>query len=341
MADPALLDLRVARAAARLVVPRSSTDPASAAALRERVAAELPEIDAAARGWTGLGPDLAPVECRVLGRLGWVEENLRVVSGLLGPVAERLGDRPPGAGVVLGGQIGTLLGLLSTRVLGQYVLPLDAPGPGRLVVVGPNLLDLGGEVGDGLADDLRRTVLLHEVAHRLQFEAVPWLGDHLRGLVRDYLDRARLDAGALLEAVTRLPRGLADALRTGTAEPLVRALLAPEQVAVLDEAQALMSLLEGHGNATMGLAAATVVGDPAAVREALRSRRTDMAGRVLRAVGGLETKQRQYAQGEAFVRAVVERVGVDGLNRAFSSPDSLPRPAELGDPDAWVARTAA
>ena len=340
MEDAGLVDLRVARGAARLVLPRAASDPFAAQRLRERVAAELPAVDAAARRWTRLGADLSPVTCRVLGRMGWVEENLRVVTGVLEPALRRMSSRPPGAGALLGAQLGTLLGLLSTKVLGQYVLPLDRPGTGQLVVVGPNLLDLGDELGP-LADDLRRTVLLHEVAHRLQFEAVPWLGDHLRGLVGDYVADTRTDPAALLRAARGLPDAVAEALRGGGVEPLLHVLLTPAQADVMQRAQVLMSVLEGHGNATMGLAGDGLVDDAAAVHEALQQRRVDLAARVLRAVGGLETKRRQYAEGEAWVRGVVERVGVAGLNEVFAAPASLPRPEELHDPGAWVERTAA
>ena len=47
---------------------------------------------------------------------------------------------------------------------------------------------------------------------------------------------------------------------------------------------------------------------------------------------------RQYAEGRKFVHGVVERVGMDGFNKIFSSPLTLPRLDELADPDAWVAR---
>jgi coenzyme F420 biosynthesis associated uncharacterized protein len=338
--DAALLDLRVARGAARLGMPRGASDPAAAARLRREVAEELPAIDAAARRWTRLGGDLPPVEVRVVGRMGWVEENLRVVEGVLGPVADRMGPRPAGAGQIVGAQLGGLLGLLSTRVLGQYVLPLAGDGPGQLVVVGPNVLDLGADLGP-LADDLRRTVLLHEVAHRLQFEAVPWLGAHLRGIVAAYTEGVSGDATMVLDLLRRLPGAVAEAVRTATLDPVVRAMLSPEQRDVMARAQALMSLLEGHGNATMGLAAEGIVTDPAAVTAALARRRNDPRARVLRAVGGMEAKARQYSEGEAFVRAVVDDVGVDGLNRVFEGPGQLPRPDELQDPAAWVARTAA
>jgi uncharacterized protein (DUF2342 family) len=47
---------------------------------------------------------------------------------------------------------------------------------------------------------------------------------------------------------------------------------------------------------------------------------------------------RQYRDGAVFVRGVVEQVGMDGLNRVWTSPNTLPSRAEIGDPAAWVCR---
>lgn len=335
-----LVDLRVARATARLVLPRSDVGTERATALRAAVRDELPAIDTAARSWTGLGHDLPPTEARVVGRMGWVEANLTVVAAMLDRVASRVRSRPGGSAQVVGVQLGTLFGLLSTRVLGQFVLPLAGPGPGQLVVVGPNVLDLADRSPD-VADDLRRTVLLHEVAHRLQFDGVPWLGGHLRELVGDYLDQGPTDPASVLRIVQRLPGAVVEALRGGGVEPVMQALLTAAQVTTLDRAQALMSLLEGHGNATMRLATADVVAAPDAVEAALADRSDDLAGRVLRQVVGMQRKARQYAEGEAFVRHVVDNGGVSRLNRAFDGPEHLPTLGEIGDPSAWLARTAA
>jgi coenzyme F420 biosynthesis associated uncharacterized protein len=335
-----LVDLRVARATARLVLPTTDTTPADADALRDAVRAELPEIDAAARTWTQLGKDLPPTDVRVVGRMGWVEANLTVVTGLFDQVARRVQVRPAGSAQVVGAQLGTLLGLLSTRVLGQFVLPLAGPGAGQLVVVGPNVLDLARR-SPGVADDLRRTVLLHEVAHRLQFDGVPWLGEHLRSLVGRYLDDGPTDPASILRITRRLPGAVVDAVRGGGMEPIMQALLTAAQVTTLDQAQALMSLLEGHGNATMHLATAGVVQDPEGVESALQARRDDLSSKILRQVAGLERKHRQYAEGEAFVRHVVDASGVPRLNRAFADPDHLPSPEEIADPAAWLARTSA
>lgn len=340
MAGAPLIDLRAARAAARLVLPRTTTDADTASALRRAVGDELPAIDAAARQWTQLGRGLPPTEARVIGRMSWIDLNLEVLGGVTERLADRVPPQPGGARAAAGAQLGVVLGLLSTRVLGQFVVPLAGPGSGQLVVVGPNVVDLAERAPD-VADDLRRTVLLHEVAHRLQFDGVPWLGEHLRGLVGDYLDRAPTDAASIAALVRRLPAGIAEALRGGGVEALLEVVLTEQQRAVLESAQAVMSLLEGHGNATMRLATDGVVSDPAGVEEAMAARRNDTAAVVLRAVVGMARKERQYSEGEAFVRAVVDHGGVALLNRAFDEPAALPQPGEITDPESWIDRTAA
>jgi coenzyme F420 biosynthesis associated uncharacterized protein len=342
--DPAegqapLIDEAAALRAARLVATRRATSPEEVAALRADVLADLPRIDAAARAWTRLGADLPPTTARVVGRTAWVRENLSAMRGAFDPIRARMGRRHSKVGsLVLGTQLGALLGLLSTKVLGQFVLPLGGPGGGQLLVVGPNVLDLGDDHG-ALAGDIRRTVVLHEVTHRLQFDATPWLGDHLRGLLGRYLEHARVDRNAIAELAPRLPEAIARVRDTGSVQPLLETVLTPEQLEIVAEAQGLMTLLEGHGNAAMYEAADNdLIADPEGVRSAMAARRDDVTTKILTAVAGLELKRRQYREGEAFVREVIDLAGVDGLNRAFAAPENLPRAEDVEDPPAWLAR---
>ena len=55
---------------------------------------------------------------------------------------------------------------------------------------------------------------------------------------------------------------------------------------------------------------------------------------------GLEAKEAQYADGAAFVRSVVTRIGHEGLNAVWTDPELLPTPAELARPDVWVRRVS-
>ncbi len=344
MADTTpLIDEEMAVRVAALVAPTRRSDEAEARRVRAAVADDTAAADHAARAWTGLGHDLPPTPVQVVSRTGWVRANLVGLRGALEPLADKLAQRGgpaplrPLASRALGTQIGALFGLLSSKVLGQYVLPLGGPGQGQLVLVGPNLLELSKRYGL-LAEDVRRAVLLHELAHRLQFDGVPWLGDYLRGLLHRYLDAARLDPGALIDMLARLPEALRAVREQASIAPLMQAALTDEQRAVVDQAQALMSLLEGHGNATMYGAADGLVRQPQRVRDVLERRRSDLASRLLTALAGLEMKRRQYREGEVFVRAVVERVGTGGLNQAFDGPTSLPTLEEIGVPEVWLAR---
>ncbi len=337
----ALIDERAAMGAAALVAPRRQVTRDQIAALRAEVAADLPAIDAAARAWTQLGPDLSPVAVRVVGRTGWVRENLSSLQGAFEPLREKLERRGSLARKVLSIQLGGLFGLLSAKVLGQYVLPLGGPGGGQLLVVGPNVLALADEHG-ALAADIRRTVVLHEVTHRLQFDATPWLGDHLRALLDRYLSDTRLDAHVLQDLARDLPGIVSQVRDSGDIQPLLQVVLTEQQVEVIAEAQGLMSLLEGHGNAAMYDAAADgLIGDPEGVRAALANRRSDVTAKLLSVLAGMEMKRRQYREGEAFVRGVLDLGGVEALNRAFGAPANLPRADEVSDPAAWLARVQA
>ncbi len=334
-----MIDLPAALSAARMLLPGVVSDPAAATDLKSRVAAEWGELDRAARDWTGLGADLSPTRGRVVGRLGWIRANLETVAPLVTRLSDRLPRSSALAGRVLSTQLGALFGLLSTKVLGQFILPLAGSGTGQLVIVGPNVLDLATEFGER-ADDLRRSVVLHEIVHRLQFDGTPWLGDHLRGLLDEYVDESQLDPDRLMEVATSLPGVIREVSRTGSVKPLLDTILTVPQQDVMDRAQGLMSLLEGHGNAAMSLAAKSVVADPDGVREALESRRGDLTTKILTALAGMDMKRKQYAQGEKFVRGVIDLGGIDTLNRAFADPANLPRTEELDEPAAWVDRTA-
>jgi uncharacterized protein (DUF2342 family) len=52
-------------------------------------------------------------------------------------------------------------------------------------------------------------------------------------------------------------------------------------------------------------------------------------------------KLRQYEQGKRFCDAVVERAGIQGLNRVWEDPERLPDQREVADPGAWLARVGA
>ena len=74
---------------------------------------------------------------------------------------------------------------------------------------------------------------------------------------------------------------------------------------------------------------------------ARRRRGGNPLDRLLRRLLGLEAKTRQYVDGSAFVRAVVDRVGLDDFNAIWTSRETLPTKAEIAEPQRWIARVHA
>jgi coenzyme F420 biosynthesis associated uncharacterized protein len=284
--------------------------------------------------FTGLSGPASPV--RVVDRKDWASVNINGLRQVINPLVTKMtGDRDPGAFVsavgsrVTGVQAGTVLAYLSGKVLGQY--EVFSSDPGTLLLVAPNIVEVERKLG---ADprDFRLWVALHEVTHRTQFTAVPWLRGHFLGEVRAFVDAAQAPGEQLAERLRRGVSALSDSIRNPDSRSSVLDLVqTPAQKAVLDRLTALMTLLEGH---------AEFVPSVEEIRARFNRRREsgNPLERVLRKLLGIEVKLRQYAEGRRFVGGVVDRVGMAGFNRVWESPLTLPYVSELGDPDAWVAR---
>ncbi|MFE7097374.1 zinc-dependent metalloprotease [Streptomyces erythrochromogenes] len=297
----------------------------------------------------------------VVDRAGWVKANVagfrELLMPLLGKVQDRRASAPGGAvlgavgGKVTGVELGMLLSFLASRVLGQYEtfapvsrdLPASAAG-GRLLLVAPNIVHVEREL-EVAPHDFRLWVCLHEETHRTQFTAVPWLRAHLEGEIQTFLGATEVDPMTVLERIREAAQSFAgarpDAERGDEGRSLVELVQTPEQREILARLTAVMSLLEGHADFVMDGVGPQVVPSVAEIREKFQQRRASGAGRLdaaLRKLLGLDAKLRQYRDGERFVRAVVGQVGMDGFNRVWTSPNTLPTKAEIDRPADWVAR---
>lgn len=245
-------------------------------------------------------------------------------------------------------QVGAVLAALSSRVLGQFDpytrVPGDA-GPGRLLLVAPNVLQLERSL-DLAPRDFRLWVCLHEQTHAVQFAVAPWLAGHLRdrarSLVVDLSDSSRRLADARLrEKLAVTGRAVLQAVR-GEGGMLLDGILTVDQKRALEEVSAVMALLEGHADVAMDAVGPRTVRTVHSIRSKFEARR-DGAGRgradaVLRRLLGMDAKIAQYRDGAAFVRAVEREVGRDGFNAVWAAPENLPSPLEIADARAWVRR---
>lgn len=348
MTDPVAWDL-----AERVAVRVAGTEPLAQSYHYDSLAGDFVELTAEAEelvaGVMGIRSLAGPARARVTDRAGWVHANIASFQRLLRPVTEKLAPRmaaSPAAPVtrkIAGAQVGTMLGWMATRVLGQYDLLLiedeDPENQDIVYYVGPNVLAIEKRFAFP-PRQFRLWLALHEVTHRTQFTGVPWMRPHFLSLVSSALGAVDPDPKRFVDALKRA----VDELRAGR-NPLddggIVALLAgEEQHAVLMQVQGMMSLLEGHGDVTMNRAAGPRIPEAARFHRTLHQRRRQMSGpaRVLQKVLGLEAKLKQYEQGERFIAAVESEGGPDLFARIWESPDFLPTLPEVRDPALWLAR---
>jgi coenzyme F420 biosynthesis associated uncharacterized protein len=312
----------------------------------DELTAEAEELVAAA---TGLRSLAGPARARVTDRAGWVRANVASFRRLLRPLTDKLGPRmassplAPVGRVVAGAELGTMLGWMSTRVLGQYDLLLvedEDPDEQDLVYfVGPNVIALEKRFGFP-PREFRLWLALHEVTHRAQFTGVPWMRDHFRGLVEQTLSAADPDPKRFIAALRRAVEEIRAGRNPLDEGGLIALLATPEQQQAFQQVQGLMSLLEGHGDVTMDRAAADRIPSAERFSRVLRERRNTAKGasRVLQKLIGLEAKMRQYEMGERFIETVEHVGGRDLLDRAWEGPENLPTLPEIREPDLWIKR---
>ncbi|MDA8314989.1 MAG: zinc-dependent metalloprotease [Actinomycetota bacterium] len=369
---PGLVDWRVAeRVAAWAIARRPSSVRYDAEELSRSFAvatARAEELVAESTGWRAP----TPARSLVTDRVGWARANVASFQRLLTPALakferrreekreERRRSRPPwladlpapiASTVAMAGrsasgaQLGAVLAWMSTRVLGQYDLLLTedmAEDQDLLYYVGPNVVELEQRHGFAPAE-FRLWLALHEVTHRCQFTAVPWLRGYFLSLVDKAIEPFQVDPGRLAEMVRRTAEQLRSRQSPLDDAGVLGIVASGEQLEAIRRLQAMMSVLEGHGDVTMDRAGAADVPGAAHFSQVLRERRQSVTGpaKVLQQVLGLEAKLRQYQQGEEFIHVVEAHGGSELMDRVWSGPEWLPTLEEIREPQRWITRAEA
>ena len=314
-------------------------------------------------GFTGLEApsDIPKVEAVRRGQ--WVQANIEGLRALLEPAAAKIGDaiataqrdavpEQAQAGVaqmlgqlsplLLGAQVGTVLGTLAQQVLGQYDIAVPRPdGAGALLFVVPNIARFEKEWSLD-PTEFRTWIAFHEVTHRFEF-ARPWALTRFRELIDDFTSTLTLDVEELQQRLASLdpsnPEGMQEML--AGQDSLFGAVMDDEQRLKLRRVQAFMSASEGYGDHVMHALGAQMLPSYARIDEAMRRyRETEHVDPVFERLLGIEVKREQYRLGRAFCDVVVELTDEATLARMWDSAEALPSMPELEEPRLWLARSA-
>lgn len=314
---------------------------------------------------TGMTPPSDVTRVRAVRRAEWVEANVQGLRGLFEPAAERMarvlsearreetGEIPAEAQMLgalmdqmapllMGAQVGVVLGTLGQRVLGQYEVPLPRGGEPSLLFVVPNIEAFERDWSLPPVE-FRAWVAFHETTHAFQLGR-PWVRDHFLSLLKELTDGMEIDLRALESRLEGLdlsdPQRLTEAL--GDPEEFLGASLTDEQKLLLARVQAFMAAAEGHASHVMEVAGRRILSEYERIEEAMR-RQHEERSREQRAVErllGIDLKLEQYRLGRAFCDTVVDLTDEATLARMWDGPDALPSMPELEEPRLWLARSA-
>jgi putative hydrolase len=271
-----------------------------------------------------------------LGGLGGVP-GMGNMMGLLAPA-------------LLGVQSGSMIGYLAQHALGRYDLPLptgpvpvgDAPGGDSptLCFVVPNI-DAFEDAWSLPRDDLRFYVALHETVHAAT-RSVPWVRGRFVRLAVDYVSNYEIDPSAFEAEFGMIDPQDPEAMQRMTASPerVLGAMQSPRQLAPREELQRLTAVVEGYADHVLTEIGRRLIPTFDQIHEAKKRHRVERgeAERFIEGLLGLKLERAHYERGQAFVEGVVERAGIEGLNRLWEDPSMLPTPNELDAPGLWLAR---
>lgn len=349
---------QIARQVATDGAPERPVDPAAPAEFAELARAAQTHV----ADLTGLAASLAtPV--RVVGAAEWADLHLDALRPVMEELATALGtslrsemeaelaaeghDADPMAALVpmlapvlLGLQAGSMIGYLARHALGRYDLPLPTADPPSLCFVAQHVDDF--EAAWSLARaDLRFTLATHEVVHAA-IRSVPWARARLLALTTEYVRAYRLDLRVLEERFGNLDPANPASFEALAAHPeeILGALRTPAQAAVQERLRAFTTVLEGYADTIVARVTERLVPTAAQIHEAFTRHRIErgQAGQFIDALLGLDLARDDYERGRHFCDGVVDRAGLDGLNRLWSDEAMVPTPPEMEAPGLWLAR---
>ena len=257
------------------------------------------------------------------------------------PIARLLGNLPQAmAPLLFGIQVGSMVGHLASRAMGQYDLPVPRPPSDELLMV-PVAIDGFAQDWSLAVDDVRLWVCLHEVAHHAVLSR-PHVRARLEQLMTQYVDAFQPDPSAFEDRLTMFDPTDLSSLQATFSDPevLLGAMESPAQRSIVVPLTALLSAVVGYVDHVMDTVGRRLIGSYGPLTEAMRRRRleeaegTTFVARLL----GVSLDASAYERGSAFVTGVLERAGEEGLARLWHSAKELPTPAELAAPGLWLAR---
>jgi putative hydrolase len=265
------------------------------------------------------------------------------MAGLIGQWATAIGP------MFFGLQVGSVVGHLAQRTLGQYPVAIPWALSDELLLVTANIEAFAADWS--LPND---EALIWVCSRELASNTVltrPAVRTHLEELLTSLAESSAAAQQTLADRLGGLsrPEDLASPAGMdleslegffGDPEALLGELLTPESRRSSDQLTALAVVIDAYSDHMADRVGRKLVGAHRQLAEAWYRRRIErgMGEEAAGALFGLDLDQEQVDRGRSFVRGVIDRAGDDGLAKLWTSPNHLPTPSEVDAPGLWLER---
>jgi putative hydrolase len=284
----------IARQVAGAIVASAGADPSPLPQEKQKLAEVVHQAETLFSGYTRLSAD-EPLRPEPVTREWWVRTTLdawswmfehlaKRFSGELGRLDAEGGEAAGGmqaamaqiAPLLMGIQVGTLVGHLGKEIVGRYDVPIPRDDDGRLFVVVSNISSLANDYGiEG--GQLTRWVAMHESARGIISKRVVWVDRFFRGLLTELINSIEIDVGALEQRLIELQSGGIEAVQEGLGEgglgdgglPVVAS---QRHQTALHRLQAMVAIFEGYANNACKQIAREIIDDAHRVDEIMARR---------------------------------------------------------------------
>lgn len=349
------LNLEIATQVATAVATEGRTEEPIPSDLRTALNDTIRSSEAVLAGYTRLA-FVEPLTGEALTRTAWVTKTLSSWRWLLERLATRFIDAssPSGEGepvdqmtmvmkqvgpLLMGLQIGTLVGQLAREVVSGFDPAIPREGDDSIIIVIPNVRAVAADY-DVAAADVVRVVVTQDVARSLVVQRVPWVAPYWRNLMSALVDAIEIDTSELERRLMDLQSQGMEALQEGQMQPTLPLVPTAAHRAALDRVRAFVGLLEGYAAHATAAVGPELLGDVSRVDEAIARHRATAsdAKEMLASVLGFAVDRDLATTGTTFCAAVEQLEGLPALHRVWEAPDNLPTYDELKDPFVWIDR---
>jgi putative hydrolase len=282
-------------------------------------------------------------------RHDWATQRLQAFSYLVEPLASQYdgvggGSDPmsqllkPLGPALLGMQIGSTIGFLSHRAIGQFDIGLPANPDGARYVIVDNVEDFASDY-QLEPRQVRLWVALRNGVHDAAF-AGPWLRQYIIDLVEEHLAGVTFDTSHLMETLQNLsdPSNFQQVMSDADG---LSAFLSPTSTSEAQaKARAAIGFVSGYGDHVLETAASNLIPDLGAIQTAHRVKQSEpgIPEQLLTRIIGVELTGELHQEGVDFCDEVTRRWGSEALESVWAEPANLPIGGELTDQVAWAAR---